>query len=385
MKVERVANKGEDYANFILHCRYFGDPSHSKLSYYYARKSIRHKEVPLAVLRLGILYAMGIGTTENHTLANYFYEMALTMGCNEAEYFIDKEFESGRRNIIEAIERAMGNNATPSPCKLSRYKKWIDRERMKKNYGYLTRIREYLPVFYPEYDEERAFDDILNNRDTVDADICYSLSTSDNLSEVSLDTIDSLLQQLYAPVTDDKELYTNIIERGDDNLFGSEESELIQCIIDLTSSYNKVCKKYGVEKKDTIEVDTTEMFPYFNVYSLSLWRKQAFRCLLSLRSVDPEITSQYLNNLVSDADLLDICEKIEDQDLKSYLISYVELNLDVNIVEEKYQELLLSYRDHCFDELASHLNDFVGRLTDSGFEHHLPIFNPTNLPQIELT
>lgn len=383
--VESIAQKGKDYANFIMHCKFFDNPAQSKLSYDFVRKAIRHKEEPLAVLRLGITYAQGIGVTENHVLANYFYEMALSMGCQEAETFINQELESGKRDIIIAIESAMGSHATPSPQKMDRYKKWIDGERIKKNYGYLAKIREYLPVFYPDYDEEKAFEDILNNRDTVDADICYSLSTFNNQSEINLDIQESMLKQLFLPITEDEDLYKSIQNSENYNLLEKEETELLQAVVNLTVSYDKLCEKHSIEKKEIAHVESVVMYPYISVPLLALLRRQAFRCILSLRDIDTELMDRYLSNLLSDGDLLNISENSKDQDLQLFLISFVELNIDVNEIEHKYQELLYSYRNHHLDKLAEHLNKFIRRLTDEGIEHNLPIFTRENLPTIELS
>lgn len=384
-RIEAMAHAGFDYANFIMHCRYFDDPAQSKLSYDYIRKAIRHKEVPLAVLRLGITYAHGVGTTENHVLACYFYEMALSMGCQEADTFIDQEFESGKRNIVDAIMKTMGNHAIPSPQKMARYKKWIEKERIKKNYGYLTKIREYLPVFYPDYDEGKAFEDILNNRDTVDADICFSLSTSDNQKEFNLDLLESILQQLFAPFNKNEDFIKSFHEAGNFNLLGDEESELRQCIVNLSSSYDTLCEIYNIDKKEIYDIDFIEMYPYIHAPLLALLRKQAFRRLLSIRDVDREIMDHFLNNLTNDEDLLNICEDTEDHDFQMFLISFVELNLDIDVLECKYQKFFYLYRNSCLDELASHLNNITKKLTDAGIDHHLPMFTPDNIPPIELT
>ena len=53
-----------------------------------ARKAIRGGKDPVAFLHLGILYAQGIGVTQNQILAHYFLKKALDMGCKEAEEYI---------------------------------------------------------------------------------------------------------------------------------------------------------------------------------------------------------------------------------------------------------------------------------------------------------
>ena len=70
-RIDKLAQKGKDFANFILHCRYFANPSQAQQAYHYIRNAIRHKTIPLAFHRLGIVYSKGIGTSQNHTLASY--------------------------------------------------------------------------------------------------------------------------------------------------------------------------------------------------------------------------------------------------------------------------------------------------------------------------
>ena len=72
--------------------------------YLEARKAVRNATNPKAFLRLGKLYAQGIGTKENHVLSNYFYEKALAMGCKEAESLIYPTI-STRRLLPWAVKR----------------------------------------------------------------------------------------------------------------------------------------------------------------------------------------------------------------------------------------------------------------------------------------
>lgn len=383
-KVDRIAQDGNDYANFIMHCRYFDDPAQSGKSYYYIRKAIRHKNVPLAILRLGASYAQGGGIKGNHTLANYYFDMALAMGCQEASRFIDYEYETGRRNLVHDVKKAINFTDYPTPQIVDDLFKRIERERNKKNYGILSKLREYLPLFYRHYSHDKAFDDILNNRDTVDADICYSISTPSNQSEFCVDLLESLLDQLFAPITQDKDLLQAIIELGYVDLTEGSERELLQCIVNLTSAYDTICERYNVEKKEIAHLDPPDLLPYIKVSFMTQIRRQAFRCLLSIKDIDPRIADDFLNNLDNEEQLLNINEEIKDKDVQLFLISFVELNIDIETIMLDLHVLLNSYRDHQLNTLAKHLNVFVRRLTDTGIKHQLPEFTPENLPPIKL-
>lgn len=41
-RVDKIAQQGEDYANFLMHCRYFDDPHKSSLSYEYIQIGRAH-------------------------------------------------------------------------------------------------------------------------------------------------------------------------------------------------------------------------------------------------------------------------------------------------------------------------------------------------------
>lgn len=349
-----------------------------------ARVAIRNGKDPVAFLRLGNLYAQGIGTTENHALANYFYEKAFALGCQEAGKCIEQEYKLGYRNIVNTIKCVMGtDDALPGDI-LGRLKKRLENERNQRNYGKLSQLRYYIPTFYPDYNQEKAYDDILNNRHTVDADICYALCNSDNMSEYHLELIENMHQQLFAPIIQDRDLYQAIMKYGE-VLLGSDEHDLMQCLVNLNYSYERFCKQYGVEHLGMAELPLKDMVPYVNAPLMPSLRRQAFRCLLSIRDVDPLVKDNFMNHLDSDEQLLNVCEEVKDEDLQLFLISFVELNIDTDALEFKYQKLMNSFRSHSLDELANHLNDFIGRLTAVKIEHQLPTFAPENLPHIELS
>ena len=318
--------------------------------YLEARKAIRGGKDPMAFLKLGSLYAQGIGTSENHVLANYFYEKALYMGSKEAESYIRHEYDTGMRNIatefIHAVNMADSIDDIP-PAKMDRFRKQIEKARIKKNYGILSRLRDDLHIFYPDYNHEKAFDDILNDRDTVNADICYALSTIDNYSDVDVDTTESLLAQLYVPITQDTDLFQRILDSENGDLLDSNVGEILQCLVNFTHSYDMICKKYEVDKKEITPVSAHDMFPFFNAPLLSLLRRQAFRCILSIKDLGSYM-DDYLDHLGNDEHLLNICE-IPDE-----------------------------------DALAQRLNIFVKKLTDANMEHQLPEFTPDTLPPIVL-
>lgn len=356
--------------------------------YLEARKAIRGGKDPQAFLNLGSLYAQGIGTSENHTLAYYFYEKALNMGCQEAEKYMSHEYVTGMRDFVKDFIHAV--NMTDSiddipPAKMARFKRQMEKERIKMNYGILSRLRDDLHIFYPDYNHEKAFDDILNDRDTINADICYALSTIDNYSDVDVDTTESLLAQLYVPITQDTDLYQRIIDSDNGDLLDSNVGEILQVLVNFTHAYDNICNKYEVDKKEINSITATDMFPYLNVPLMSLLRRQAFRCVLSIKDLGSYM-KDYLEHLDNDGYLLNISETVvRDGDIQMLLISYIELNIDIDNQQADYLSLLRSFRNHDLDALAKRLNEFLTKLTDSDIEHQLSEFTPDTLPPIELS
>ena len=321
-----------------------------------ARLAIRDGKNPMAFLHLGMIYANGIGVRQNHVLACYFYKKALALGCQEAERFLSTEYESGIKDFETDISAAMDDS--PSPETMVKLKKRIEQERKAGNYGNLSKIRKHLPLFYPSYNKEKAISDILHYRDTTDADILYVLSTFDNRSEVYIDSQESVLKQLYAPISKDK-------MKGDINsdLLSKDESELAQCLVNMNESYDEICQKFDIDRKELCPFESLELFPYIPISSLIQLRKQAFRCLLSIKDIDSKIQDRFLDCLDSDEQLLNICEEIKDQSVQLFLISFVELNIDVETLEIASLALLHAFRNGDLMPLADHLNAFVDRLT----------------------
>ena len=96
------------------------------------------------------------------------------------------------------------------------------------------------------------------------------------------------------------------------------------------------------------------------------------------------IQDKVLNVLESDETLLNVWEEIKDKDIQLFLVSFVELNIDLDTLEYKYQNLLRSFTHHQWEHLANCLNNYIGRLSGAGINHQLPEFTPENLPPITL-
>ncbi len=382
-RIEAAAQSGEDYANFIMHCRYFGDPQQGKLAYDYIRRAIRHAKAPLAFMRLAEMFDEGTYVKSNRALASYYRMKAFEGGCEEVAEMLKREYEFGTRDFANDISVTLQQNGPAAQRKMDMFRVLIDKERAARNYGVLGKLRSFVTEIYPEYNTEEATDDILNERDTLYADLYYSFCTADNDQEKNVDLQESLLEQLYAPVTQNIELVKQLYKADPGNL-PDITRELIQCIVNFKSSYDKVCKKYKIKKKEMPSLDTMKIFPYFTISTLIQLRKDEFRRILSVKDVDERINDEFLANLDDDQKLVNICEKLNDENLQLMLISFVELNVDIQAVEIPYMKILRSYLDGDMDCLVRHYNElaFVTRL--AGCDPPLQDITEDTLPPINL-
>lgn len=266
---------------------------------------------------------------------------------------------------------------------IDKFKLLVDRERINENYGCLSKMRKVINIVYPDYNKEKAISDILDGKNTVDADIYYATCTTDNESEIDIKQQDSLLHQLFSPILQDKKLLQRIIKYEGRTLFGAEEGEFPECISNLKSSYATICKNFELSPCNLASFNKMDIIPYVSPSLLMTLRKQALKCLLSIKNVEPLIRDEFLNNLNSDEELLNICEKITNQDIQLFLISFIELNIDIEAAEMSYYGLLENFYENK-QVLVGSLNSFVKRLTDAGVEHHLPEYTVDNLPDINL-
>ena len=312
-----------------------------------ARRAAREGKEPTAFLHLGIIYSKGLGVTANQVLANYFYEKALSMGCNEA---VD----------------------------------YIEQERADMNYGYLSMLRNHLPLFYPQYSKKKALDDILEGRNTIDADIFYAINAYHNHDEIDIDQSDRLLAQLFSPITNNKKLFQRIIGRNSSYALTSDESEFLQAVFNFSSSYENVCARFSIKESEFCTSDIKDLYPFIKPSQVSLIKRQAFNCLISVKNTESKPMRDFLNNLDKDEEMLNICENIKDQDLQLLLISYVEIGIDAEALFVQYKLLRQACKEKDTATLCRCLNECAQRLISVGIKHHLPVFTPENLPEVEL-
>ena len=352
-------------------------------AFYHARKAISDKNNPLALLRLGRIYDFGIGTLINYTLAHYFYKQALARGCQEALEYITDEYADDRRSILEDFEAEKGGGAHASADTVAWYRQIIEHERQRGFVGLISAIRPHIKLFYPDYDKTRGINDIISGRNTLNADIFYALSTANCLAEKNLDKREEFMRQLCKPITDDAELVRCAADVDSYEWAREDERELYQAMINFRDSYQEYCDKSGIKPRDFTLPDELSFLSCIPAQTLRLIRRQLVCCLLSLRDAHPLIRKEFLTHLSSDEFLLTLVEKIPDQDLQLALISFVEINIDIESLEFKYRNLYNAYHRGDVAPLCTFLNDLAQSFSEAGIPHHLPHYTLDNPPQLK--
>ena len=329
---------------------YFCKMNTNHSAYDEARRAAVESNAPIAYLRLGIMYFNGTHTERNVVLARYFIGKAITK-CN------------GKPEMKALI------------------RKHLQAECNSGNYGILSVTNKYLSQLYPSYSRKKAIDDFMADKDTFAAKVLYSQCTSNNTSEMLIHQQESLLRQLYAAITPDDSFWSMI---NIETAMTKDEVELMYSVENFIESYQEVCDKYGLDQQDILYLVPASFSPYIIPTTLYQLRRQVFKCLLSIRHLDPLITRKYLTHLCDTDYLLDLCPKISDQYVMSPLIYYIEINYNIEAVGLTYLKLLRSYQHHNLEPLVSHINGFLDRLTKAGITHPYHLFTKETLPTITL-
>ena len=328
---------------------YFCEMNTKQFEYDEARRAAVEGNDPIAYLRLGIIYFYGTHTERNVKLARYFIGKAISMCSGDPE--------------MKALIR-----------------KHLQAECNKGDYGVLSVTNKYLSQLYPSYSRKKAIDDFMADKDTFAAKVLYSQCTSSNTSEMLISQQESLLRQLYAEIIADDNFRSTIPAK----VLDKDTGEFTVCLENFIDTYQEVCDKYDIVSQNIFYLEPIDTFPYVSPTMLYKLRRQVFKCILSFRHLDPVITKNYLTHLCNDDYLLNICQKVKDYDLVFLLISYVEINMDIEAIGKTYLKLLRSFQDNDLEPLVAHINGFINRLTKAEISHPYHFYTKETLPTIIL-
>lgn len=257
----------------------------------------------------------------------------------------------------------------------------IKEEIVSENYGYLPIFRKYINSIFPDYNDDEAICDILSNKDTINSRIYYGLSTNDIPSEIDIKSQDFILNKLYLPIINQPQIRNIVLNDSNyKSILGVDTAEIFEPIYNLVTSYEAICKQFNIKPLSLKRPNYNDAFPFFSSVSLHKIRKDVLRCLLSIRNCDQIISNQFLQKLDNDEELLNICERIQDQNIQLFLISFIELNLDSESIMYSNSKVLRYFFESHFEKLSDELNHCIGRIEKEGIQLNLPKFTLDNIP-----
>ncbi len=353
-----------------------------------ARIAIRGGKDPQAFLHLGRLCSQGIGTPVNHVLAAYFIEKAALLGSSRAEALIDAEYNLRMQNIVDYTVSLFSLDGPINPVKLKRVQRCLKVELQKGNYGIVCRLRQYISRIFPEWDKDKSQYDIVAGKKSFDVSLCYAIHGPHNDLDNMMPETEDFLQKLYAPIFAHKSVWEDSPGLSV-FLTPHDENELLsECLPDFSASYRKVCQALHVKPLHLDLPAPMDGFPYLSPIVMQHVRNQAYRCVLSLSKYFPDIISRFLSCNDNDSDMLDICDEIESgkiphticsDDLHLFLVSYIEMGIDMDSIHLMYNSLYSHYQAGDGDKLANVLNDRFKSLSIVTFEDY-PVYTSENMP-----
>lgn len=247
----------------------------------------------------------------------------------------------------------------------------VEAERLKGNIGYLVSIGENLKSLYHNYDAKAGMNDFMNGEMSANASIYYVLASNGAKSEMEFEAIDNFMGAILSPISNDSCL-NKIVKLENDELIGGEDI-WSSPLLNIQESYKKICSEHHISPLEFKRCEFKNIVPFFPSVLASEYRRKSFACLLSIKSCDPLIENEFLKHLGSDEELLNICEKINNQDLQLFLISFVELKIDVESLLLGYQKLLKSYNERDYQKITDFVNDYVARLDKANIIHKINV------------
>ncbi len=243
------------------------------------------------------------------------------------------------------------------------------------DYGCLQDIIESVHYLFPDFDENKAIDDFLQNNSSFEAFIFYGKNLKGLPSSVQLSKIDSFMSMLLEPIGNNS-CMNEIVQIQNDKIVSCYDIWSIP-LLNLTDSYNNIAILHHIKQPLFERCDFNDIVPFFPLSLAVECLKKALICLLSIRQYD-----SCLQNMIyfdDDNKLLDIAEEVTDLDMQLFLISFVELKIDVMELIHEYQTLLANYEKGNYQELANYLNSYIHRLDAQNIKHGLNEFTSTDI------
>ncbi len=208
-----------------------------------------------------------------------------------------------------------------------------------------------LTVISPDYDEKEIFDHFADASMTNRKLFYARYYACPNETELSQN--DDFLKRLYSEFTFDDTLLQDA-EKYDNDI-----KEVIQAMSKFQTSYHQICSKKGIHPQEYSLPAAEDQFPYMPMHVCAKISHDTFNHFMSLHDHYQDIYEHLFPILGDDNAILDYIETLSDNDIQLFLISYVEIKIDVEILMVKYSYIVSNNKDNQKKKIAEYLNNIL--------------------------
>lgn len=337
-----------------------------EMTYYYGKSLMDYERFPTLYKPIkGLSLVENAADKKNAEALNYLVER---YGNKGNRYDDDEQFYLRAKETIDEGTLSKDNmkyiGRILSHCKeddnykidVEKVRSLVDSYIKPDDASFLRGIGDSLNILYPNYDEMSIFKDY-EHAGKVERWLFYSKYYANDV-EKDIDLQDDFLERLHCLFTFDESLLQ------DNSMYDSDVNELIQAIVNYQSSYRAVCKKEKITPNEYHLPKAEYQFPYMPSSVCARISHDTFCLFLTLQQAMPDIYEPMLPLLRDDSAMLDYIETIKDLNLQLFLISFVEIKIDIETIMLNNYSLYNNYKDNKKEPIIEYLNKIIKKYGD---------------------
>lgn len=237
--------------------------------------------------------------------------------------------------------------------------------------GCLSPIISGITELFPEYNKDKGIDDFIKDKHSLDSQLFYAQSVEID-GEWYVEEQDILISKLLEGIQNDK-CAAELINQ--ELCFIQDDWELWHrggAMENFNSSYIEVCKAKGIQPiHDVSPFPYKKVFPFYRRADAVKYRQNALRALLSVILSDERLYP-VLNIIGNSEELLNYAEKIDsDPVLQLFIISFVEVDIDVSNILCAGVDLLKAFAEDNLDALLKFVQECIKKIEESSITHNI--------------
>ena len=211
-------------------------------------------------------------------------------------------------------------------------------------------------IISSSYKEDEIFSHY-EDSSVIDRKLFYAKHYA-NEYEINIKSQDDILERLHSLISFDDSLLQ------DSSNYDKDVNELIQAMVNYQTSYLDFCNKEGLQAKEYHLPKAEHKFPYMPSSVCAKISYDTFCLFLTLQQTVPDIYKPMLPLLRDDSAMLDYIETIEDQYLQLFIISFVEIKIDIETIMLNNYRLYNNCKDNKKEPIIEYLNNFIEKYGD---------------------